>query len=78
MSRFLAPLLFLGAAGYVYWFNLNHTDRVLILPMLPMLKPSLEGDFKAQGELTAQVLAGVGLLLLVIAAIPRRRPKKQS
>jgi len=50
MSRFLAPLLFLAAAGYVWWFNQNHTDRVLLLPLLPALKPSLEGDFKAQGD----------------------------
>ena len=78
MTRFFAPLLFLAAAGYVYWFNLNHADRVLLLPFLPALKPSLEGDFKAQGELTAELLAGVGLLLLVIAAIPRRRRREES
>lgn len=77
MTRFLAPLLFLGAAGYVWWFNQNHTDRILLLPFIPIVKPSLEGDLHAQGEITAQFLAAVGLLLLVIAGIPRRRRAKQ-
>lgn len=77
MSRFLAPLLFLAAAGYVWWFNQNHTDRILLLPFIPLVKPSLEGDLRAQGELTAELLAGVGLVLLVIAAIPRRRAKAE-
>lgn len=73
MSRFLTPLLFIGAGLYVGWYNQQNVDRALLFPFLPSLMPSLDGDLEAQGRASAGLLLGLGLLFLVFA-IARRAP----
>ncbi len=73
MSRFLSPILFLGAGAYVWWFNSQHTDRLLAFPFITALFPSLEGDLSGQGKASAAMMLGIGGLLLILALL-RRRP----
>ncbi len=75
MSRFLAPVLFLCAGAGVAWFNSQHEDRVLAFPFLASLIPSLAGDLGAQGRASALLLAGIGLVLLILALLRRPPPE---
>jgi hypothetical protein len=61
--RFLTPLLFAAAAGWVAWYNGQHADRAMVLPFVSALDPAAEGNPARQGELTVMVLGGLAVLL---------------
>jgi len=63
--RFLTPLLFFAAAGYVFWYNDNHTGSVMMFPFMDVLFPSDAGKPHAQGENTVVLLGAIGLLSLL-------------
>lgn len=65
VMRFITPVLFLAAAGYVYWYNQNHLDRLVLAFVFDLLVPSSKGDLVAQGRYTVMTLAGVGVLYLI-------------
>ena len=75
MSRYVSPLLFLIAGLVVSGYNATHADRVLAFPFLDDLFPSLVGNPKMLGRVSAGLLLMIGSLLLAIAA---RRPKPES
>ena len=74
MSRFLTPLLFVGAGLYVGWYNQNHVDSALLFPFISSILPSTDGDLAAQGRASAGLLMGIGGLFLVFALFQRRAP----
>lgn len=63
--RFITPLIFFGAAGYVWWYNQNHLDRIVMAVVIDLIAPATKGDPFAQGRLTVYLLAAVGGLFLV-------------
>lgn len=63
--RFLTPVLFFAAAGYVQWFNTSHTDEVLMFPFIDVLYPDAAGDPHAMGEASAVLLAAIGMVSLL-------------
>lgn len=67
MGRYFSPVLFLAAAVWVYWHNHTHADRVVFFPFLDVLRPSMAGDMRAQGEATVWILGGLGTLFLLLA-----------
>ena len=58
--RFFTPAFMFAAAAYVWWFNANHTDSVVMLPFVDSIVPSTKGDPAAQGEVSAWIFAGLG------------------
>ena len=64
MIRWFNPLLFLGAALWVWRYNQTHTDRKLMLPFMEAL---VGPDPVAQGEISWQILLAVGLFFLGMA-----------
>lgn len=74
MSRFLTPLLFVGAGLYVGWYNQNHVDSALLFPFISSILPSTDGDLAAQGRASAGLLMGIGGLFLLSALTRRRAP----
>jgi hypothetical protein len=49
--RFLTPILFFLAGGWVWWTNGQHPDRVVVLPFMDILSD----DVHEQGMYTAWV-----------------------
>lgn len=74
MSRFLTPLLFVGAGLYVGWYNQNHVDSALLFPFISLILPATDGDLAAQGRASAGLLMGIGGLFLLSALTRRRAP----
>ncbi len=64
MTRFVGPFLFLAASGWVFQHNREEHGSVLILPFLDVI-PGYAGDLAAQGQLTWQILVGVGTVWLL-------------
>lgn len=62
-TRYLAAGLFLLTGGLVFWYNATHGSRVIVLPLLTGIAPSLQGRPDALGEATAAVFVGIGSLL---------------
>lgn len=63
--RFLTPVLFFAAAGYVHWFNTSQSQEVLQFPFIDILYPASAGDHVMQGKASVVLLAAVGLLSLL-------------
>lgn len=63
--RFFAAVFFFAAAGYVYWYNQNHLDRLVLQLVLDVLVPSSKGDPFTQGRLTVNILVGIGTLFFL-------------
>jgi hypothetical protein len=64
MLGYLTAVLLLGTGGYVLWYNAHHAESVILLPFLPLVLPSLEGDLAAQGRASAVVFFALGGLAL--------------
>ena len=62
--RWLTPVVLLSASLIIFWINAQGTEQVLIFSFVPRLFPSTAGDVFAQGQATAALVAGVGLLSL--------------
>jgi len=67
--RFFVPIVFLVVAAYVYWHNANSDGEVLMLAFMGVLFPSMKGSAVAMGQATSALLGGLGLLLLLRAAL---------
>lgn len=65
MLKYTVPVLLFAAAGFVWYYNQNHTDSVMLLPFLDAL-PNLRGNLAEQAAWSWRLIAGVGLLVLVI------------
>ncbi|MFT4978733.1 MAG: hypothetical protein ACI8S6_004643 [Myxococcota bacterium] len=65
--RFLTPILFFAAAGYVYWYNGSQGEAVLMFPpfIIEVLYPDAAGDPHAMGEASVVLLVAMGLLTLL-------------
>lgn len=59
--RFVTPILFLLAAGWVWSHNQTATDSVVTLPFLD----SLTADVHQQGQLTVYICLAIGGWLLL-------------
>lgn len=65
--RFVTPAFMFATAAFVWWYNANHTGRVVMLPFIEVLVPSTEGDPARQGEVSAWIFAGLGVVFLLRA-----------
>ncbi len=63
--RFLTPVLFAAAAGWMAWYNGQYTDRAVVLPFVELLDPSAAGDPVKLGSLSVVVLAAIAGILAV-------------
>lgn len=79
MSRYLAPIVLLGAAAYVWHFNGTHDDRYLLLPFLDLV-PALAGDIPAQAEWSWKGVGALGVFLLLwtLVSDAMRRRRRRS
>ncbi len=68
MSRFLVPLIFFAAAGFVWHYNGTHENGYLLLPFLEVV-PDFAGDYEAQAAWSWRVIAGIGVTDLVLSII---------
>lgn len=77
--RYLVPLIFFAAAGFVWHYNGTHEGAWLLFPFLDVV-PALQGDFDAQAEWTWRLFAGIGALMLLwaIAGDVRRALRKPT
>ena len=62
--RYLVPLIFFAAAGFVWHYNGTHEDSWVLFPFLDLI-PALADDLDAQAEGTWRLFVGIGALLLV-------------
>ena len=53
---------------FVHWYNAGHTDSVLLFPFIDSLVPSIRGDHGAMGAASVKLLAGLGVISLVLQA----------
>jgi len=60
--RWIAPLVFIVAAAYVWRHNAETYDSFLVVPGVGLLLP--EAEAVKQGELSVRLLSGFGGLLL--------------
>ena len=60
-----ATILFASAVA-LYWYNQTHDDRVLSFMFLGDVVPSLKGDPKKLGDVSALMLAGLGGVSLLL------------
>ncbi len=68
--RFFSGFVFVAVGAFVYWYDATHAGgQTLILPGLDMLIPRLARDHAEWGRLSAYILAGVGVLLLLRAMV---------
>lgn len=67
MSRFITAILFLASGGFIYWHNSSFSDRVLLIPGLDVVMPSLAGDPNRQGEVSALIFVSVGAVFFLFA-----------
>lgn len=74
--RWFSPVIFLGAAAYVLWYNQSHVDSVLMFPFADAIFPSAKGDPQALGRVSAFLLAGVGGVLGLKSAYLELRDAK--
>ena len=76
--RFLTPALLLGAAVVVHHYNGTHTDSVLLFPFVDKVVPSTQGNPTAMGAVSVKILAGLGVLSLLLNATQALRGRAQD
>lgn len=75
--RYLVPVLVFAAAAFVWHYNATHDDSWLLFPFLDAI-PSLRGDMEAQAEWSWRIMAGIGLLSLILTIVGDVRRRKRS
>jgi len=65
MVKYLVPLFLFAVAGFVWHYNQTHTGSFMLLPLIDGI-PSLRGDLPAQATWSWRIIAGIGILVLVI------------
>ena len=63
--RFLPPIVFLGTASGVHFYNASQSGRVLTFPFLERLFPSMARNPQAMGEATVMLRGAIGGLMLL-------------
>ena len=63
--RFITPILFFAAGAWVWWYNANHLDRVVLVHIFDWVAPSTKGDVALQGRLTAYLAFALGTAFLI-------------
>ena len=74
--RFFTPVVLLLAAAFVVIYNRRSPDEVLALSFMGRLFPSIASDPRALGDASAGLLALVGGVTLLRAAM--RRPPEEG
>ncbi len=59
--RFLTPILFFLAGGWVWWHNATATDSIVTLPFMG----ALSDDPREQGAYSAYICFGIGAWFLI-------------
>ena len=67
MFRYLVPLIVFAAAGSLWHYNGTH-ESYLIFPLLNAV-PELAGDYNAQAAWSWRIIAGIGVVDLVLNII---------
>lgn len=62
--RYVVPLIFFAAAGFVWHYNGTHEGSWVLFPFLDLI-PALADDLDAQAEWTWRLFVGIGVVLLV-------------
>jgi hypothetical protein len=75
VGRFVVPVLFLIGAGVMWQYNATSETSQVIFPGV-WLVPGYEEDIRAQGRISAGVVAGLGLLLLGGALLDTIRSRR--
>ncbi len=76
--RFLTPVLFGAAAGWVYWYNAQHAGQAVVFPFVELLDPSAAGNPARQGELTVLLLGGMAVVLALWEGVRWARERAES
>ena len=76
MLRYVWPLLFFGAAGWVWQYNGSHSDRKVVFPFVDVIVPSAAGDPQRMGEISAYIVAGLGVILLGFTILDHVRARR--
>ena len=76
--RFLTPILFWLAAGYVSWHNVTHLDRVLMFPFISTIVPSTDSDPAAMGVASVGLLVALGAVFFLRDLVRLSRDKSAS
>lgn len=72
--RWITPLLFLGAAAYVWHYNQTHASSKLLFPFLQAL---VDGTPEQLGQWSAGLFAGIGVLFAVLALRDEIRDRRE-
>ncbi len=72
--RWLSPVLFFGAAVYLWRYNGTHDDRKLLFPGVEVL---VGPDIQAQGEVTWMLFGGLGVLFTLVAVTRTTRDRRR-
>lgn len=75
--RYLVPVLLFGVAAFVWHYNETHEGSWLLVPFLDAI-PSLRGDRDAQAEWSWRIMAGIGLLSLILTIAQDVRHRRRS
>ena len=73
MNRYLTPILFFAATGFVFWYNAGHADSKVVVPFIEVLVPSTAGDPAAMGQASGFVFLGLSVLLTALAVLRHAR-----
>jgi hypothetical protein len=66
MTRYIAPLLFLGTGAYVTWYNANADGNFLLFPFLAGV---VGKDLGTQAMASQAIFFGIGGVMLILAVI---------
>ena len=77
MTRYLTPVLFFAAAGYVDWHNGQQSGSVLMFPFIDVLYPAAKGDPALMGRASVWLLIAIGVLTLVYRLTEEWRYRRQ-
>lgn len=78
MLKHAVPIVLFIAAGVVWHYNDTHAGSFMLLPFLDVIPP-LRGNVPAQAEWSWRILAGLGVLVLLVnLAAGRKRSEEQD
>jgi len=75
--RYVVPILFFAAAGFVWHYNSTHDSSWVLVPFLDLV-PALADDLDAQAEWTWRILAGIGGVMLLWTIVQDVRRASRS
>lgn len=66
LFRFITPILFFAAAGYVQHHNGQNSGSVIVFPFIDVIYPASKGDPQLMGQASIWVLVAMGVLTLLL------------